>query len=91
MTCKRFWKLDLVGKELMMDELTKPNEAATKGLSSQEAAQRLQQYGSNAIWFQCPERREGFFYQDVAWFFLGTHSLDDRNSCHSFRCRPALV
>lgn len=53
-----------------MDEPAKPGEASTKGLSSEEAAQRLRQYGPNAL-----EEKQvssirmllGFFWGPIPW------------------------
>jgi len=54
----------------MMDERAKPDEAVIKGLSSEEATQRLQQYGPNAL----EEKKVssirmllGFFWGPIPW------------------------
>lgn len=58
------------GKDLPVAELLKRLSTTEKGLSSSEAAARLQQYGANEI---VEKKRSAI----VALAIFGTHPMDD--------------
>lgn len=71
-------------KDLPVAELLKRLTTTEKGLSSSEAAKRLQQYGTNEI---AEKKRSANRFPKL---FLGTHPRDDRSSSDHLRIPTEL-